>query len=74
MTRLANISGREAVRVFEKLGYSLERQSSSHMVLHCPGKQPLVIPDHKELAPNLLRSQIKLAGITDNEFLRLKKS
>lgn len=73
MSRLGNVSGREAVKVFKKIGYYIERQSSSHIVLHCEGRPVLVIPDHKELAPNLLRSQIKLAGLSEEEFLSLKK-
>lgn len=73
MTRLANISGREAVRIFEKVGYKVDRQSASHIVLQCPGRPPLVIPDHREVAPNLLRAQIKLAGLTEDEFVRLRR-
>lgn len=73
MGRLANISGREAVRVFKKLGYYVERQSASHIILHCQDRPTLAIPDHKELAPNLLRAQIRLAGLTDDEFLKQKR-
>lgn len=49
MGRLANISGRETVKVFAKLGYRLERQQGSHMILYTdrPGYPILVIPDHK---------------------------
>jgi predicted RNA binding protein YcfA (HicA-like mRNA interferase family) len=73
VTRLANISGTEAVRAFEKAGYRVNRQTASHIILHCEGHPPLTIPDHRELAPNLLRAQIKLAGLTVEEFLRLKR-
>ncbi|MCX6345027.1 MAG: type II toxin-antitoxin system HicA family toxin [Armatimonadetes bacterium] len=73
MSRLGNISGKEAVRIFGKIGYFIERQSASHIILQSPGKPVLVIPDHKELAPNLLRSQIKLANLTEDEFLELKR-
>jgi predicted RNA binding protein YcfA (HicA-like mRNA interferase family) len=73
VTRLANISGRQAVKAFERAGYQVQRQTASHIILHCEGHMPLTIPDHKELAPNLLRAQIKLAGMTETDFLALLK-
>ena len=75
MSRLANISGRKAVKVFSRIGYRLERQEGSHMILYCgrPGRPILSIPDHKELAPGLLRAQIKRAGISVQEFIKLLK-
>ncbi len=75
MGKLANISGREAVKIFAKVGYRLERQQGSHMILNNdrPGYPILVIPDHKEIAPNLLRAQIKRAGLSVDEFFKLLK-
>ena len=72
---LSNISGKEAVKVFAKIGYYLDRQEGSHMILYCEksGLAPLSIPNHKELAPGLLRSQIKRAGLTVEEFRKLLK-
>jgi hypothetical protein len=45
------------------------------MILYCskPGYPPLSIPNHKELAPGLLRAQIKQAGLSVEEFLKLLK-
>ena len=50
---LSNISGKEAVKTFGKIGYWLDRQEGSHMILYNdqPGYPPLSIPNHKELAP-----------------------
>jgi len=75
MGRLANISGKDAVKIFSEIGYYLARQEGSHMILSNdrPGSPILVIPDHKELAPALLRAQIKRAGLSVDEFLELKK-
>jgi len=41
---LSNISGREAVKVFEKIGYRLDHQEGSHMILYnkSPGYPILV--------------------------------
>lgn len=75
MSRLSNISGRDAVKRFETIGYRVARQAGSHMILEhsTPGYPILSIPDHKELAPGLLRAQIKRARLTVEDFLRLKK-
>ena len=74
MGKLANISGREAIKKFKRLGYYADHQTGSHIILYNDkaGSLPLSIPDHKELAPGLLRAQIKRVGITVEEFLRLK--
>ena len=73
MGMLSNISGREAAGVFAKIGYYQERREGSHMILcnKMPGFSILSIPDHKELAPGLLRGQIKRAGLSVEEFLKL---
>lgn len=75
MGRLANVSGKKALKAFSKIGYRLEHQEGSHMILYCdePGRPPLSIPDHRELAPGLLRAQIKRAGLSVEAFLKLSK-
>ena len=75
MGRLANISGKKAVKVFNKIGYRLDHQEGSHMILYNrePGHPILSIPNHRELAPGLLRNQIKRAGLSVKEFLKLLK-
>ena len=72
MGRLSNISGKEAIKIFEKFGYELDHQTGSHMILWHESKSTLSIPNHRELAPGLLRSLIRLAEITVDEFLENK--
>ena len=67
-----NISGKQAVKIFEKYGYVLDHQTGSHQILWHPEKNTLSIPNHRELAPGLLRSLIRQAEMTVDEFLRLK--
>jgi predicted RNA binding protein YcfA (HicA-like mRNA interferase family) len=69
---LSNISGKEAVRIFQEFGYILDHQTGSHMILYHELKPTLSIPNHKELAPGLLRSLIRKSGITVEEFLKAK--
>ncbi|MHB1038610.1 MAG: type II toxin-antitoxin system HicA family toxin, partial [Pirellulales bacterium] len=45
------------------------RQSSSHMILVREGHQAtLSVPDHKEMAAGTLRTLIRSAGLTVDEF------
>ncbi len=71
MTRLAGISGRKAIRAFERAGYVAGKPEGSHVKLKKPGCPNLVIPLHREVSPFLLWSQVKRAGLTEDEFLKL---
>ena len=69
MSKLPRISGRECVRALEKLGFYIRRQRGSHIVLRRdhPFTQ-LVVPDHKELDRGTLRSIIRQAGLSIDDF------
>lgn len=69
---LPQISGRELVAALVKIGYVVDRQRGSHMVLRyvaAPHRR-LVVPDHKELAKGTLRAIVKQAGLTVAELIR----
>ena len=68
MPELPKISGDEAIKIFQKLGFQSVRQKGSHVVLRRDDKG-CVVPRHKELALGTLRSAIKQAGISVGEFL-----
>jgi predicted RNA binding protein YcfA (HicA-like mRNA interferase family) len=70
--RLGNISGKEAARAFEKVGWIPLGQAGSHLVMVKPGvRVNLSIPQHKELSIGTLRALIRHAGLTVDEFLEL---
>jgi len=72
MAKLPRISGREAVRAFGKAGWSVARQRGSHIVLTKAGSlATLSVPDHSEIAKGTLRSLIRAADLTIEEFLGL---
>jgi predicted RNA binding protein YcfA (HicA-like mRNA interferase family) len=76
MARLPVVSGREAVRAFESIGYEVVRRKGSHIRLRDEDNQrhqPLTVPDHKELKPGLLRKLIRDADLTVDEFDSLVK-
>ncbi len=68
MPELPRISGDEAIRIFKKLGFYEARQKGSHVIMR-RDDSGCVIPRHKELAVGTLRSAIRQAGITVQEFV-----
>lgn len=63
------ISGREAVRGFERHGWTVALQRGSHIIMIKPGRNvTLSIPEHREVAKGTLRSLIRAAGLTVEEF------
>ncbi len=73
MAKLPVVSGADAVKAFEKIGYELSHQKGSHMILRRkdPPYRHLSIPNHKELAKGLLRGLIRDAGLTSDQFIEL---
>ena len=74
MSKLPVVSGRHAVRVFERIGYEVDHQTGSHIILRhseSPHRR-LTVPDHRELAKGTLRSLIRQAGISVEEFQSLQ--
>ena len=69
MASLPVLSGREVVKVFRLFGWEVARQSSSHIIMTKEGEiVTLSIPDHKEVAKGTLRSLIRAANLTVDEF------
>lgn len=69
---LSNFSGKNAAKIFQAFGYIIDHQTGSHMILYHKSRPTLSIPNHKELAPGLLRGLIKRSGLTVDEFLNTK--
>jgi len=73
VSRLPVVSGKKAVKALEKLGYKVDHQTGSHIILrniNSPHRR-LTIPDHKELAKGTLRAIIRQAGLNVEEFSSL---
>ena len=66
------VSGRDVVRAFCRGGWEVARQRGSHVVLVKAGSiATLSVPDHREVAKGTLRSLIRAAGLTVDEFVEL---
>lgn len=58
--------------MFERCGWVVKRRHGSHIVLVKPGgRYNLCVPDHPELKAGTLRSLIRKAGVTVDEFIQL---
>ncbi len=73
MARLPRVTAGEAIRVVEKVGFTLSRQSGSHRIYHNAQGQRVTIPFHagKTLHPKVLKSILRDAGLTVEEFRKL---
>jgi len=69
---LRRVSGEEAIRALERLGFIRVRQRGSHVVLKRQTPQGAigcVVPLHRELAVGTLKGILKQAKILPHEFM-----
>ena len=70
MPELPQISGAKAIKAFERAGFEKKRQRGSHVVLKKEGFPMLLsVPLHKELDRGILRSLIRDAELTVEDFV-----
>lgn len=70
MPPLPVLTGKEVVRIFESFGWKVARQRGSHIVMTKDQENvTLSIPDHREVAKGTLRSLIRSANLTVDQFL-----
>lgn len=69
MPRLPGISQKEAVRVLEKLGYRIARQSG-HIVMS-NGRIRVIIPRHNPINALTMGGIAKAIGLTPEQFRNL---
>lgn len=73
MPKLPVVSGLKVVKALSKIGYELDHQTGSHIILRnveYPHRR-VTIPNHKEIAKGTLKSIIYQTGLTLEEFLDL---
>ena len=71
MARLPLFSGRDLVKILNKVGYRQVRQRGSHMRLFCSSKKSVTVPDHKIIGPGLLRKILRDVELSPKEFENL---
>lgn len=70
---ISPISPKKLQRVFDRCGYEIVRQESTHLTMKKPDAPMIVtIPLHsKEVHPDIIRSLLKKAGISKKEYFEL---
>jgi predicted RNA binding protein YcfA (HicA-like mRNA interferase family) len=68
MPKLPVVSGADAVRALEQLGFFVARQRGSHIVMR-RGSSGCVVPNHRELKAGTLAGLLKQAGVSMEEFI-----
>jgi predicted RNA binding protein YcfA (HicA-like mRNA interferase family) len=72
MGALPVISGKQCVKALVKIGFVVNSQKGSHIILvrQVPETR-LSVPNHQELDRGTLRAIIRQAGLTVDEFIAL---
>ena len=72
MPKLPVCKGREAIRAFEKCGWSLARYIDDHFILKKQRERFLLsVPDHNPIKKGTLRRLIRDAGLPVNDFVEM---
>jgi len=72
MPKVPLVSGKEAVKALQRLGFEFIRQKGSHAILQRQtpdGTRGCVVPMHLEIQPGTLRGILKQAGVDLDTFL-----
>lgn len=75
MSKLPVISGIKVVKALAKIGYEVDHQTGSHMILRHKEEphRRLTIPNHDEIAKGTLLAIIRQSGLTREGFMELVK-
>lgn len=71
--KLPRVTASDVIRVIEKIGFTLTRQSGSHKIYKNEEGRRVTVPYHagKILNPKLLKSILNDAGLTVEDFIEL---
>ena len=75
MPKLPVLSGIKVVKALSRIGYELDHQTGSHMILRHKEEphRRLTVPNHDEIAKGTLLTIIRQSGLTRDEFMDLLK-
>ena len=68
MPKLPRVSGAEALKALQRLGFEKVRQSGSHVVAR-NGSKGCVIPMHSELKVGTLAGLLRQADVSPEDFI-----
>jgi predicted RNA binding protein YcfA (HicA-like mRNA interferase family) len=71
MAALPLLSGEAVCRALGRAGFYRKSQKGSHVKMRHADGRSAIVPTHDEVAPGTLRSILKQARVTPDEFARL---
>ena len=69
--RVPVASGQNTIRALEQAGFQQISQRGSHVKLRNEAGRTAIVPLHRELAPGTLRSILRQADLSVDEFVTL---
>ena len=73
MSQFPLVSGKTAIKAFEKIGYCVVWQRGSHIRMHHQIKRPITVPNHKVLGKGLLKKLLRDTELSVADFVKLLK-
>jgi predicted RNA binding protein YcfA (HicA-like mRNA interferase family) len=76
MPRIPRVTADDVIRVLERIGFHLARQSGSHKIYKNPEGKRVTVPYHagKIIHPKVLKSILRDAGLSTERFEDLLRS
>jgi len=72
VARLTPVSWKRLKCVFEKAGFTQEREEGSHISMTKPGVlRPVIIPKYDAVGLDIIKSNMRTAGMDRKEYFRL---
>ncbi len=68
MPKIPRVSGANAIRALERIGFVVVRQRGSHVAMRRDSKG-CVVPNHKELKSGTLVGVLRQAGVPMEEYI-----
>jgi predicted RNA binding protein YcfA (HicA-like mRNA interferase family) len=63
-----DVSGTEAIKALERLGFSIIKQTGSHVRM-AQGNRRVTVPTHRKLVVGTLQSILRQAGVSLADFV-----
>jgi len=72
MPRLTPQHYRILVKVFKKVGFSIDREEGDHIIMERSDiERPIVIPKYDEIGIDIIKANLRTAKITREEYFTL---
>jgi predicted RNA binding protein YcfA (HicA-like mRNA interferase family) len=63
----------EVISILQKVGYCVDHQTGSHVILYKESRLPVSVPFHnRDLKKGTLHHIVRSTGLSIDEFLRLR--